>query len=362
MTDITYSFEYGTTLRAGFIGAGGHSFRNVYPALQYAPIDLCAVCDTDLGRAEKYAKQFGAGRAYSDHHEMLAAERPEVVFIVTGYHEDGEVQATELAADCLRAGANVWMEKPTASTSAAVRALARTSEEAGRLVMTGLKKMFTPAMQKVRAIIDSDEFGPLASISVRYPQSLPPEGERFDGRAMRGFLDHIYHPAAVLTYLAGAVSRMSYEWEPANEGSVAALKFESGAVGSLHLAAGSASTSPLERVEVVGRGGNVVVENGVRVTYYRSGAKQTYGRSASYVVPDEVAPLTWEPEYSLGQLYNKNLFYLGYAPEILHFCEAVRGSADLTLGTLDQVAQIMALYETYQRLPAGEVGSVREHR
>lgn len=361
MSNVRFQFEYDTRIRCAFVGAGNHSFRNVYPALQYAPVDLHAVCDTDISRARAYAKQFGAAHSYADHHEMLRIERPEAVFIVTGYDADGRVQATDIAMDCLRAGAHVWMEKPTAATSLEIRDLERTSRESGRSVMTGLKKIFTPAMQKVKAVITSSDFGTVSSISVRYPQSLPAEDERDNGAGMRGFLDHIYHPAAILTYLGGPISRMSYEWEPANGATVTSLRFASGAIGALHLAAGAAPNSPLERVEVVGRGGNIVIDNGVRVTYYRAGGESVYGREGSYLVDDQVAPLMWEPEFSLGQLYNKNLFYLGYVPEILHFCDAVSGNVPLTLGTLEQAAQIMALYETYQRIPAGTVGPVHPH-
>ena len=32
-------------IRAGFIGCGSHSFRNIYPTFQFAPVDLRAVCD-----------------------------------------------------------------------------------------------------------------------------------------------------------------------------------------------------------------------------------------------------------------------------------------------------------------------------
>lgn len=362
MSDVRYQFEYEERLPIAFIGAGGHSFRNVYPALHYAPVDLRAVCDVDRSRAEHYARMFGAATAYDDYRQMLAREKPVAVFIVTSYASDGRVQATAIAEECLRAGAHVWMEKPTASTAAEVDHLATVSAETGQLVMTGLKKIFTPAMQKLKAIIESPEFGAVSSISVRYPQSLPVPDERGDGPAMIGFLDHIYHPGAILGYLGGPVERLSYEWEPSSGGSVTSLRFASGVVGQLHLAAGSAGTSPLERVEVVGHGANAVVENSLRLTYYRGGAQQAYGRSPSYIVDDDSAPLVWEPEFSLGQLYNKNLFYLGYVPEILHFCDAVSGRAPLTLGTLDQAAEIMALYETYQRLPAGVTGAVHPNR
>lgn len=41
-------------MRCGFIGAEGHSFRNVYPARQYAPADLVAVCAVDEDWAATY--------------------------------------------------------------------------------------------------------------------------------------------------------------------------------------------------------------------------------------------------------------------------------------------------------------------
>jgi hypothetical protein len=73
-----------------------------------------------------------------------------------------------------------------------------------------------------------------------------------------------------------------------------------------------------------------------------------YGRSASFIADDEVAPLHWEPEFSLGQLYNKNLFYLGYVPEIVHFCESVLAGKPVQKGTLADVRMILDLYERYR--------------
>lgn len=350
---ISYQFEYDDRLRAAFIGAGGHSYRNVYPTFQYAPIDLRAVCDVQAERAAEYARAFGAPASYTDHRAMLEEVRPDVVFIVTSYTADGQVQATQLAEDCLRAGAHVWMEKPTAASLAQVDHLAQVSAETGRQVMTGLKKIFTPAVEKVKAIIGTPEFGRPTSISVRYPQALPPEDERADDVAMIGFLDHIFHPAAVLGYLMGPIERLTYEWEPSTGASVSSLRFGSGAIGTLHLTAGSAVTSPLERVEVIGEGANVVIDNGVRVTYFRAGASLPYGRAGNYLVDDEVASLHWEPEFSLGQLYNKNLFLLGYVPEVLHFCESVLVDKPIEKGTLADVRRIVELYEAYRRTPAG---------
>ncbi|HYH11106.1 MAG TPA: Gfo/Idh/MocA family oxidoreductase, partial [Thermomicrobiales bacterium] len=77
---VRYNFEYDRKVRVAFIGAGGHSFRNVYPTFQYAPVDLVAVCDLDGERAAAFARQFGATASYTDHREMLAREQPDAVF------------------------------------------------------------------------------------------------------------------------------------------------------------------------------------------------------------------------------------------------------------------------------------------
>jgi hypothetical protein len=100
---VAYRYEYERRVPCVFIGAGGHSYRNIYPTFQYAPVDLRAVCDLDISRAANFARIFGAGAHYSDHHIMLHREKPTAVFIVTSYDGEGRVQALQLALDCLAA-------------------------------------------------------------------------------------------------------------------------------------------------------------------------------------------------------------------------------------------------------------------
>lgn len=356
--EIRYNFEYERRIRACFIGAGGHAYRNVYPAMRYAPVELTGICDLDLGRASAFARLFGAERAYTDHREMLEKEKPDLVFLVTAYHPDGRVQATDLAMDALAAGAHVWMEKPTASSLAEIEALQAASDRAQRMVMTGLKKTFFPTIEKLRDLIGSPEFGELTSINVRYPQSLPPLAERSDLVKMQSFLDHIYHPAAILHYLGGPIERVSYEWEARTGASVTSLRFRSGAIGTLHFAAGQSGSSLFERVEVIGEGANAIVDNGSKLTVYRRAALPAYGRAASFIQPDENAALYYEPEHSLGQLYNNNLFYLGYVPEILHLTDAILAGTGITKGTLGVAQEIMKLFEFYRRTDAGVVATL----
>jgi predicted dehydrogenase len=353
---VTYSFEYERRLRVGFVGCGVHSWRNVYPTFQYAPVELVAVADPVAERATAYAKQFGVPASYGDHREMLSRERLDAVFVVTNYDERGHPRYPGIVVDALEAGASAWIEKPPAATLDEVETMLDAERRTGRFVQVGYKKMFFPAIAKAREIIGREEFGAPAQLYVRYPQALPPADERqASNRRMVSFLDHFFHPAAIVHRLMGPVTRVSYVREPLNGGSFSTLTFASGAVGVMHLAAGQSGTSPLERVEVVGAGANVIVDNGVRLTYYRKGSRGPggYGRASTYIGPDEGAPLVWEPEFSLGQLYNKNLFTLGYAPEVIYFSECVLAGRRPAYANLDDTRAMMRWYDAY-RQPEGQ--------
>lgn len=348
--EFRYNFEYAPEekVRVGYLGCGGHSYRNVYPSFAFAPVELVAVCDRQADRAEAYARQFGATRWHTDHRRLLEDDI-EAVFIVTNYDEQGWPQATPLALEALEAGKHVWMEKPPAATVAQLEALKQAADRQAKCVLVGFKKMFTPAMRRLREIIAGESFGGVTSINIRYPQHMPEPP--YDGRKMIGFLDHIAHPGAQLVTLGGPLRELFYVRQPDSGATVASLTFAGGAIGCLHLTAGQSGTSPLERVEVIGRGENAVIENGVRLTWYRKGGRGPYGRSDTFTTATEQGPIVWEPEFSLGVLYNKGLFTLGYVEEIRYFCACVKAGRAVERGGLDDAIAIWRLYEAYLQGP-----------
>jgi predicted dehydrogenase len=290
---------------------------------------------------------------------MLARERPELVFIVTNYDAQHLPIFPVLAIDCLRAGAHVWIEKPPAGTSEEVREMIRVSAETGRHVAVGFKKMFLPANLKAQALSTRPEFGRISCLTARYPQSLPAFEERSDNQKMVGFLDHFVHPHSVLLLLGGRLESL-FVTRSFSGAATVALQFKSGAIGNLTYSHGQSFSSFLERTEVIGEGENVVVDNNLRVTLYRSGKrKQGYGRSGNYfdLADEESAPLHWEPEFSLGELHNKGIFLLGYAPEVISYTTRLLEGKGPERGTLDDALQILLIYEAY-RQPDGIVHSI----
>ncbi|MGQ9629250.1 MAG: Gfo/Idh/MocA family protein [bacterium] len=348
---MKFNYEYDRKARVGFIGCGGHAFRNLYPCFQYLPADLVAVCSRTKSKAEAFARMFGAERAYTDYREMLARERLDAVFMVLDFDESGRPKYPPFAIDAFRAGCHVWMEKPPAYTVAEVEGMLRVARETGRYAVVGYKRYFFPAFVKAKEIVESEEFGEPTSICGRYGLSLAEW--RDGGRDLTKFMD-ICHPFSAILYLMGSVKSIYFEEERANGGVAVSMKFVSGAVGALHLTAGMSGISPKERFEVIGRGANLVIDNGNKLYYYRPGNLGPYGRAPDFTTSNEMAPLFWEPESSLGQLYNKNIFLQGFVQEMGYFLDCVIENKPPERSNLEDALELTRIFEAFNN-PSGRV-------
>jgi predicted dehydrogenase len=347
-------------VRAGFIGCGSHSFRNLYPVFQFASVELVATCDLDLAKAQAFARQFGATAAYASHQEMLRREKLDAAFIVTGYDPQGRPLYPKLAADCLSAGCHVFIEKPPAASGTEIETLQAASASAGKSVMVGFKKMFFPILEKAKALAEDPSFGRITLVTTSYPLAIPTVEEmrryhddREPVKAVIGFLDHLCHPLSRLAYLLGAPKTLYYERTPSGAGS-ATLAYADGAVATLVLPHGQSSNGGLEETRIVSdRQGHIVIENNLRLVLARGPELVGgYGATTSfYGGAPEQASAVWEPEFSLGQLYNKGLFMLGYYGEVEEFAQSILQGRPPAKGTLEQAWHITRVFEAFAEGP-----------
>lgn len=344
----------GPEVRAALIGCGSHAFRNIVPTFPFMPIRLVATCDHDGERAQAFATKFGAGAAFDDHRAMLDTEDLDAVFVVAGLDDHGRPQYPPLALDCVEAGAHVWIEKPPAATTEEIDGLRAAAAQAGRHVMVGFKKMFAPANAKAKQLIDAPDFGRVQLVRLEYPQRIPTVDELVRFSAVRepnpgavSFLDHLCHPASLLVYLVGMPDTMFYERTPAGAG-VATFTYATGVIATLSFTWGGAWIDGMERTSIHSANGrHVVVDNNVRVEYHRLPVPG-YGDVADFYGADlDAATVVWQPEFSLGQLYNKGLVVLGYYDEVAEFCRCVLEDRPPTSGTLEQARHVTRLFEAF---------------
>ena len=351
-------------IRAGFVGCGSHSFRNIFPTFQFAPVDLVATCDLDRAKAEAFAHKFGARKAYASYREMLEREQLDAVFVVTGYDETRRPKHVPIVVDCLAAGCHVWIEKPPAASCRDVETMRAAAQKAGRHVVCGLKKMFAPANERAKELMWAEDFAPPVLVSLQYPGVVPEldemaaflAGERASDHVV-SFLDHLCHPASLLVFLMGMPATLFYE-RARNGACAATFAYGSGAVASLHFTQGAAENAGMERTLIVSGGPtpqHIVVDNNIRLAVHRA-PRHRYGASPDFFTGTTAEASTlWEPEFSLGQLYNKGLFLLGYYNEVNEFARAILDERPPSKGHLDHMAQVTRLFEAFAEGPGKRI-------
>ena len=346
-----YSFEYERRLRAGIVGCGQHSIRNILPALLYAPVDLVAACDLDVERAEQVGKRFGATGFYGNYLEMIERERLDAVYMVVRGKEAGATLYPSLAVKAMEAGAHVWVEKPPANSLEQAQMMVAASRRTGKFLGVGYKRMFMPTVLKAQEIMRTRRFGEPTALHYLFRGSLRPH----DAPVPRD----LSHPMGLVLALMGPAQSIYFERHPETGAASIIFRFVSGALGSVFFLGRAASSGPGERATVVGEGSHLVIDNVIRLTYYRKVTQPgRYGREPTFIGAEEDAPLFWEPEYTLGQMYNKNLFLIGYVGEVSHFAESVlAGTPPDKAGTGD-LLEIMNWTEALHQ-PSGTATELR---
>lgn len=342
-------------LRVGFIGCGSHAFRNIYPTLRFLPVELTAVCDMDATRAAAFARQFGALRHYTDHRQMLATETLEAVLLVTSYGDRNRPRYPALAVDCLDAGTHVWMEKPPAASCEDVERMQAAATRAQRQAAVGFKKAFAPANRRACRLIASGAYGRPSLATMQYRQRIPTVAE-FEAYR-RGveplspgtaFLDHLCHPVSGMLAMFGMPASLWYARSFSGAGS-AVFEYGDGLVVSLALNAEASRAGGMERTVVtLERGFELVVENNIRLALHRP-MQATYAATGDFFA-DAVydGSPTWEPEFSLGTLYNKAEFLLGYYDELADFVDAARENRLPAVGgRLQQAWEATRIFEAF---------------
>lgn len=316
------------TIRVATVGAGNLSTARIYPCFQQLPVELAAVCDLDRERAEDRARRFGSKSVYTDVDEMLAREDLDALVACIGPAEH-----VEMAKKGLEAGLPAYTEKPPAASAADALGVARMAEEKGLLVMTAFKKRYTPIYEKMKAIMESKGFGPPGLMSIRRSAG----SYSHDGDPRRDFLlDFCIHPIDLTMWLGGRVSEL-YATSLDRDAYAVSLHFESGAIGSLALAANVGWGYADEQVTVYGRDGGFIECRDMRELLVGRGGEIR-----------DVHRLDFSTAGADG------LVESGFLPELRAFVEAVRtGDQSGVRSDIAESYRSMVLYEGIRDSAAG---------
>lgn len=143
-------------LRWGFLGASRIGRSALAPAVLAAGHRLCAVGARDVGRAEAFAADFGAARAYGTYEALVEDAGVDAVYIALS--NDLHLPWTLRALD---AGKHVLCEKPLALTADEVALMQVAEAGSGRLVMEAFCHRFHPQFDRARTLLQDGSIGDL---------------------------------------------------------------------------------------------------------------------------------------------------------------------------------------------------------
>lgn len=257
------------TIRVGLIGAGGFATGTIVPALRALPnVSIRAVASAGGVTARELAGRTGAEYATSDYREVVADPQVDVIVAATRHNLGSAV-----AAEALRAGKHVHVEKPLAITLDGLRDVAKAAEGSQAKLMVGFNRRFAPSARAAYAHF-TGRSTPLAMVCRVNAGFIPAVHWVHDPVEGGGrILGEVCHFVDLLHYFAGAAPvRVSASGlAPAgvavlsDDNVSATIEFADGSVGTIVYSALGADGLPKERVEIMGAGRSAVIDN-FRVT------------------------------------------------------------------------------------------------
>jgi len=160
------------TIRAAVIGSGSFGRNHVRVASQIAGVELAAIVDADLEKAQALAREYGSVAFASI--DQLADARGHMLseYLDTAIVATPTVTHESIATRLLESGIDVLVEKPIAESSAAGERLARLAQERGRILQAGHLERFNPAVTALEKALTIPLFFEVHRLSVFTPRSL----------------------------------------------------------------------------------------------------------------------------------------------------------------------------------------------
>ena len=228
-------------MKYALIGCGRISPNHI-AAAKANELEFTGICDVNEELLQEKVTEFELENVhrYTDYHEMLEREKPELVAIAT---ESGKHAA--IALDCIRTGCNVIIEKPMALSLADADAIIQAAKEKGVKVCVSHQNRFNKSVQKIRKTLEEGRFGRMfyGTAHIRwcrnenyYSQAKWRGTWEQDGGAL---MNQCIHNIDLLRWMlgdevdevVGMTDQLNHPYIEAEDLGIALIKFKNGAYG-----------------------------------------------------------------------------------------------------------------------------------
>lgn len=146
-------------VRVGLIGTGAISQIVHAPIFaEREDVDLVALADLDVHRAEALSRRFGVPLVMSAD-EVIEHDELDAVALCTPNHLH-----EEMAIAALEAGKHVFVERPLALTSEGARRVIDVAERTGLRLVVGMPHRYRPGVVALQSFLAGDELGDVYAV------------------------------------------------------------------------------------------------------------------------------------------------------------------------------------------------------
>lgn len=246
----------------GIIGAGNFTQSVILPSLKEAGAAISYIASSKGLSGTKLAQKYGITHSTSDYQSILSDDSVGGIIVTTRHNLHARI-----CIEALKAGKDVFVEKPLALDEQELESIISTVDETGKNVTVGFNRRFSPHAQKIKELI-GDGSVPISVIATMnagfieqdsWVQDLKVGGGRIIGEAC--------HLVDLITYFTGSkiseVCMNAMGKDPKENADTVSilLKYNNGALAVINYFANGSKSYDKERVEVYSQGKTLVLEN-----------------------------------------------------------------------------------------------------
>ncbi|MBD5550881.1 MAG: Gfo/Idh/MocA family oxidoreductase [Lachnospiraceae bacterium] len=311
-------------MKYALIGCGRISPNHI-AAAKANGLEFVGICDINKEMLQDKASKFELEdvHQYTDYHEMLEKERPELVAIAT---ESGKHAA--IALDCIEAGCNLIIEKPIALSLADADAIIKVAKEKGVKVCANHQNRFNKSVQKIREALEKGRFGKMfyGTAHIRWCR----DKNYYDQARWRGtweqdggaLMNQCIHNIDLLRWMmgdeveevVGMTDQLNHPYIEAEDLGIALVRFKNGTYGIIE-------------------GTTDIYPKNLEETLYLFGEKGTVkagGQSVNKIEEWRFADGTEEPEEVIAEFAENppNVYGFGHTPLYADVIDAIQNDRE----------------------------------
>jgi predicted dehydrogenase len=229
--------------KVAIIGCGRIAGHNCRAVMETKGLELVAVCDLEIEKANIYGNEFGCA-SFTNYHTMLTEIIDiDIVAVITpsGMHFEHSIEILE------RYNKHLIVEKPTFMKPSQLEKAYNIADKLGLKIFPVFQNRYNRAVQRVKLALEKQELGDIRIIGVRVRWCRPQR--YYDMAPWRGTLSHDggaltnqgIHHVDLLRYLGGEVQQVNATMRTlgaeieVEDSIVASFTYTNEAIGSLEV-------------------------------------------------------------------------------------------------------------------------------